>query len=104
MSPGTVLTAWVGDQGQASSLAISSGDTVTAQPGQGGHSRGGGAGHSGGGGGSGLLSGGEGGDGGSDGGDGEDGHWRLGRESAPCGAGTPNRTAKPNLYENMKKL
>ena len=31
-------------------------------------------------------------------------HWRLGRESAPCGAGTPNRTAKPNLYENMKKL
>ena len=31
-------------------------------------------------------------------------HWRLGRESAPCGAGTRNRTAKPNLYENMKKL
>ena len=78
VAAGTVLTARVGDQGQPSSLAISSGDTVTAPPGQGGHSRGGGAGHSGGGGGSGLLSGGEGGDGGSDGGDGEDGQYGRG--------------------------
>ena len=33
VSAGTVLTARVGDQREASSLAISGGDTVTAQPG-----------------------------------------------------------------------
>ena len=34
VAPGMVLTARVGDQQQASSLAIRGGDTVTAQPGQ----------------------------------------------------------------------
>ena len=34
VTPGTVLAARVGDQREASSLASTSGDTVTAQPGQ----------------------------------------------------------------------
>ena len=56
VTPGTVLTARVGDQREASSLAISGGDTITAQPGQDGHysnatsTYDGGAGYSGGGG------------------------------------------------------
>ena len=74
VSAGTVLTARVGDQGQPSSLAISSGDTVTAQPGQGGQDNNGGAGYCGGGGG-GWSSGGY---GGSDGGDGQNNTYGLG--------------------------
>ena len=53
VSAGTVLTARVGDQREASSLAISGGDTVTAQPGQDGqdYNDDGGSGYCGGGGG-----------------------------------------------------
>ena len=71
VTPGTVLTAMVGDQQQASSLAIRGGDTVTAQPGQDGQdfNDDGGSGYCGGGGG-GLSSAG---DGGTDGGDGKAG-------------------------------
>ena len=71
VTPGTVLTARVGDQQQASSLAIRGGDTVTAQPGQDGqdYNDDGGSGYCGGGGG-GLSSAG---DGGTDGGDGKAG-------------------------------
>ena len=66
----TVLTAQVGDQGQASSVSISGGDTVTAQPGQDGQGDDGGDGYSGGGA---NGSSGHGGDGGTDGGNGENG-------------------------------
>ena len=73
MTPGTVLTARVGDQRHSSSLAISSsGDTITAQPGQDAQKYSGGAGYSGGGG-AGSYPDGSAGAGGSDGGDGEDG-------------------------------
>ena len=79
VSAGTVLTATVGYQRQASSLAISGGETVMAQPGQDapGNSNGG-DGYSGGGG----YGYDYGGDGGSDGGDGEDGSDYI------CGRGT----------------
>ena len=79
VSPGTLLTGQVGDRGQASSLAISSGDTVTAGAGREGRECNGGAGYSGGGGcgGNDLA-----GDGGTDGGDGEEGTFGGG------GAGT----------------
>ena len=88
VAPGTVLTARVGDKREASNLAISDGEWVTALPGQDGHftvnsdgtsSYDGGTGYSGGGGyGFGDPSGGgsedpSGGDGGCDGGDGETG-------------------------------
>ena len=78
VSAGTVLTARVGDQGQASSLAISGGDTVTADPGQDGQYNDGGSGYCGGGGGGYPSAGGA---GGSDGGDGEDGGYSGGRGS-----------------------
>ena len=31
-------------------------------------------------------------------------HSTFGAESAPCGPDTPDWTAKPNLYDNMKTL
>merc|ERR1712227_710773 len=72
VSAGTQMIANVGDQGQSSSLTISGGDTITAQPGENGQGYVGGSGYSGGGGGSGSSSR-VAGDGGSNGGDGEDG-------------------------------
>ena len=76
VSPGTVITAQVGDQRQASSLAIFGGDTVTVEPGQDGQgSHDGGAGYCGGGG---VGDIGGGGNGGTDGGDGDDGSYGTG--------------------------
>ena len=70
VSAGTLLMAQVGDQGQSSSVTISGGDSITAEPGANGQNNGsGGDGYSGGGG-QGYS---RGGDGGSDGGDGENG-------------------------------
>ena len=70
VSPGTVLTAQVGDQRQSSSVTLSSSDTVTAQPGKDSHgSYDGGDGYCGGGGGGGF----DGGAGGTNGGDGHSG-------------------------------
>ena len=71
VSGGTLMTAQVGNTGQSSSLIISGGDTVTAEPGVNGGNGKGGDGYSGGGG-SGRGSGSSGRDGGSDGGDGGD--------------------------------
>ena len=49
VSNGTVISVQVGDQGEASTVTIGSGDTVTAQPGQDGQGYAGGAGYCGGG-------------------------------------------------------
>ena len=49
VSNGTVISVSVGDQGEASTVTIGSGDTVTAQPGQDGQGYAGGAGYCGGG-------------------------------------------------------
>ena len=73
VSPGTLLTAWVGDQGQSSHVTLSSGDTVTAQPGQNAQGTTGGDGYSGGGGSASSSSAGN--YGGTDGGDGHDGDY-----------------------------
>ena len=80
VTPDTVLTARVGNQSEASSLAINGGVKITAQPGQGGQvpdvGYDGGSGYCGGGGGG--YSSGYGGAGGSDGGAGEDGYYGTG--------------------------
>ena len=81
----TVLTAQVGDQGQASSVSISGGDTVTAQPGQDGQGDDGGDGYSGGGA---NGSSGHGGDGGTDGGNGENGWIGSSGHQGTGGSGT----------------
>ena len=81
----TVLTARVGDQGQASSVSIRGGDTVTAQPGQDGQGDDGGDGYSGGGA---NGSSGHGGDGGSDGGNGENGWIGSSGHQGTGGSGT----------------
>ena len=67
VSAGTLMTANVGSGGQSSSLTISGGDTITAEPGQTGQGANGGNGYSGGGGGGSSS---QGWDGGSNGGDG----------------------------------
>ena len=78
VSAGTLLTGHVGDQGQSSSLIISSGDTFIAESGEDGQGYYGGDGYSGGGGGGGFSNVNVGGDGGTDGGDGVDGYYTGG--------------------------
>ena len=70
VSAGSIIMAKVGDGGQSSSLTISDGDTITAQPGEDNQGYSGGNGYSGGGGSGRVHSSGV---GGSNGGDGEDG-------------------------------